>query len=116
MSESYWLAMKCETPESAEICLTNLIHLAMEEEPTLTEEKAREIQLQNIGYYTGYLPRDRALKVLELFGTEHPIFGHFERDISPDKALKAGMAISEATREGKTMPEAIKAARDIIES
>jgi hypothetical protein len=113
----YEIAMRCETPESAEICLTNLIHLAQKEDPSLNYAEAKAIQLANIGYYVGYLgDRERAIKVLELFGTEHPIFGRFEYEVTPEKAFKAGMTLAAMVeRAGEVTPEAIEAARKIIE-
>jgi hypothetical protein len=38
-------------------------------------EEMRAILLSNIGYCTGYLDHAAADRVLELFETEHPIFG-----------------------------------------
>jgi hypothetical protein len=114
--ESYYLAMAVKTPEQAEVALGNLIDLAMSENPELDYEKAKEIQLQNIGYWTGYLgDREQAKLVLKLYGTEHPIFGHFEHDITPEKALRAGMALAEMMKDKGLTQDAILAARAIIE-
>lgn len=41
----------------------------------ISVEKARENILASIGYATGYYSHTFALHVLDLFETEHPIFG-----------------------------------------
>ena len=38
-------------------------------------EEARTKLLHNIGYVTGYLSHQQADNVMELFNTEHPVFG-----------------------------------------
>ena len=115
-TDLYWKAMMVETELEAQKHLELCTRHAMEEAPELTEARAREIQLANIGYWTGYLiDRDQKRLVLELFGTEHPIFGRFEEEVSMDKALKAGIMLGSLIREsGHMTPEAIQAAREII--
>jgi hypothetical protein len=41
----------------------------------LTPEEARRQTLVNIGYWTGYLDSSTADRIMELFETEHPIWG-----------------------------------------
>lgn len=52
-------------------------------------EEARAVLLSNIGYCTGYYDNDFADQVLELFETEHPIFGRGHP--TAEEALKMGM-------------------------
>lgn len=116
-TNAYFAAMAARTPEAAEIAIINLIELALNEDPTLTPERAKEIQLINIGYFTGHLgSREEQRRVLNLYQTEHPIFGHYEHDVTPEKVLKAGMMLGELASEGgRLTAEAIAAARKIIE-
>jgi hypothetical protein len=41
----------------------------------ITEEEARTALLTNIGHVTGYLPDEQADNVMDLFETEHPVYG-----------------------------------------
>jgi hypothetical protein len=41
----------------------------------ISVEDARAKLLEDIGYVTGYLSHEQADRIMELFGTEHPIFG-----------------------------------------
>jgi hypothetical protein len=41
----------------------------------VSEEEARKKLLESIGYVTGYLSHEQADHVMELFDTEHPVFG-----------------------------------------
>ena len=112
----YWKAMKATTPSQAEDILEELIVLAQKEDPELDYGEARAIQLCNIGYFTGYLnDRDQQRRVLALYRTEHPIFGTYEREVTMEKALHAGMALGAQLREGKLNAEALAAARKVIE-
>lgn len=113
---SYFAAMAARTPEAAEISLANLVDLALDQDPLLSPQRAREIQLINIGYCTGYLgDRAEQRRVLELYQTEHPIFGKFEEDITPEKAFQAGLALAQMAKpDGHLTAEALAAAREII--
>lgn len=65
---------------------------------TLTGEEQRELvqalldlgphARENIGYLSGYFPREKADRILELFGTEHPVFG--KAHPSPEEAFRMG--------------------------
>jgi hypothetical protein len=112
----YWKAMKATTLAQAVEILGQLIELAIKEDPELDYDEAKAIQLCNIGYFTGYLS-DRAeqRRVLALYRTEHPIFGTYEREVTMEKALHAGMALGAQLREGKLNAEALAAARKVIE-
>jgi hypothetical protein len=54
-----------------------------------SEEEARAILLSNIGYCTGYCDRKFADKLMELYETEHPIFG--KTHPSAEEALRLGI-------------------------
>jgi hypothetical protein len=55
----------------------------------LNEEEARKRLLANIGYVTGYLSHQQADLVMELFATEHPVFGRTHP--SAEDRLRLGM-------------------------
>lgn len=52
--------------------------------------------LQNVGYYSGYFPEDKAKQILEVFKTAHPIFGRLRP--SPEQALEMGKALGEKAK------------------
>jgi hypothetical protein len=113
--QMYWKAMQAQTEAEAEAILAELAELAFKENPLLNYGEARAIQLANIGYFTGYLDsREEQRRVLALYKTEHPIFGSYEREVTPEKALAAGMALGAVIKEGKLTAEAIAAARKVI--
>jgi hypothetical protein len=58
--------------------------------------EARRITLVNIGYYTGYLDCTTADKIMELFETEHPVFGRTHP--TPTEAFRLGMELGEQMR------------------
>jgi hypothetical protein len=112
----YQKAMETTTGQEAEDILSELIALAIQQNPQLNYGEAKAIQLSNIGYFTGYLSdRTDQRRVLALYQTEHPIFGSYDQEVTPDKAFTAGMALGAVIKEGKLTAEAIKAARQIIE-
>jgi hypothetical protein len=55
----------------------------------LSAEEARKRLLANIGYVTGYLAHKQADYVMELFDTEHPVFGRTHP--TPEDACRMGM-------------------------
>jgi hypothetical protein len=57
------------------------------------EAEARRVTLVNIGYYTGYLDHDTADRIMELFDTEHPIFGRTHP--TPEEAFRLGRELGE---------------------
>jgi hypothetical protein len=61
-----------------------------------TPGDARERILTNIGYYTGYLDHAVADKVLELFDTEHPIFG--KTHPTAEEAFRMGQEAGERAK------------------
>lgn len=54
----------------------------------LSEEEARKRLLANIGYVTVYLCHQEADHVMELFDTEHPVFGR--QHPSAEEAYRMG--------------------------
>lgn len=71
-------AMKITTQEEANQYLedyTKFIQKWVDIEPNQKELTAKQIALQNIGYWTGYYDRETANRVMKLFNTVHPIFG-----------------------------------------
>ncbi len=59
--------------------------------PSISEEKAREMTLSDIGYLTGYFPREEAYILLELFETKHPYFGRPGEWPTSEEILKNGV-------------------------
>ncbi|HEX4713540.1 MAG TPA: hypothetical protein VH164_01290 [Ktedonobacteraceae bacterium] len=113
---SYLDACQVKTQSQADAMLAALVAAAMKEAPHLNVGEARAIQRSNIGYATGYLA-DRAQQqlVLKLYQTEHPIFGDYEKEVSPEAALQAGMIMAQAMKETNgDMVAAIKAARESL--
>jgi hypothetical protein len=114
--QNYRDAMNVQSAEEAASVLESLTQRALREEPTLNYGEAKAIQLCNIGYHTGYLAsRDQARRILALFGTEHPIFGKYDQEITPEKAFHAGLTLGRITSEGHLTDAAIAAARKVIE-
>lgn len=64
-----------------------------------SQAEARSFQLRSIGYYTGYLDHASADRIMELFDTEHPIFGR--EHPTPEEALKKGIAFGEQMKARK---------------
>lgn len=76
--------------------ITNYIHLKY----GVPKEEARKRHLENISYYAGYFDRDRCKEILELFETEHPVFGRhydvpFHMLIEAGKSLAMGRPLRE---------------------
>ena len=55
----------------------------------MSAKKARANLLHNIGYWTGYLDLKRADEIMDLFDTQHPIFGRSHP--TAEEALRMGM-------------------------
>lgn len=62
-------------------------------------EAARTLVLHNIGYCTGYYDHASADKIMELFETEHPIFG--KTHPTPEEAWAKGLEMGAASRDRK---------------
>jgi hypothetical protein len=61
-----------------------------------TPEEARRLVLANVGYYTGYLEYEKADKVMELFETEHPVWG--KTHPTPEEIARLGREYGERRR------------------
>ena len=59
-------------------------------------EEARKTLLANIGYCTGYYGSAAADRIMDLFETEHPIFG--KTHPTAEEALRLGMEYGERSR------------------
>ena len=64
---------------------------------SMTPEDARSRLLSNIGYVTGYFSNAEADRILDLFQTEHPVFGRTHP--SPEEAYRLGVEFSKRKRE-----------------
>jgi hypothetical protein len=92
MPEMIKLALKAGTKEQS----SQLVEAHVAEMTLLLdydEAEARRVTLVNIGYYTGYLDHETADKVMELFETEHPIFGRTHP--TPEEAFRLGRELGE---------------------
>jgi hypothetical protein len=69
----------------------------------ITEEEARATLLANIGYVTGYLSHKQADNVMELFNTQHPIFGRTHP--TAEEALRLRMEYGKRSRERSKIDE-----------
>lgn len=61
---------------------------AMAEFYQINEQEARATLLSNIGYVTGYFSHEEADNIMELFDTEHPVFGR--QHPSAEEAYRMG--------------------------
>jgi hypothetical protein len=66
-------------------------------DPAQAEETTRAILLNNIGYCSGYCDNKLADRILDLFETEHPIFG--KTHPSAEEALRIGIEYGKKSRE-----------------
>jgi hypothetical protein len=60
------------------------------------EAEARRVTLVNIGYYTGYLDHETADRIMDLFETEHPVFGRTHP--TPQEAFRLGRELGEKAK------------------
>jgi hypothetical protein len=65
----------------------------------LSEEEARKRLLESIGYVTGYLSHDQADHVMELFDTEHPVFGR--QHPTAEEAYRLGYEYKNRNKQGE---------------
>ena len=70
-----------------------------------TPEDARRRVLMNIGYYTAYLDYATGDKVLELFDTEHPVFGKGHPNPIAEEAYRKGLEFAERMKQKKETGE-----------
>lgn len=65
----------------------------------ISVERAREILLSNIGYCTGYCDHALADRIMDLFQTEHPVFG--KTHPTPEEAFRIGLERGRQHRQEK---------------
>jgi hypothetical protein len=92
MPEIIKLALKDGTKEGAADLVTQQVGEMMLV-LGYTPEDARARVLTNIGYYTGYLDHETADKIMDLFETEHPVFGRTHP--TPQEAFRLGKELGE---------------------
>jgi hypothetical protein len=89
---------KISTKEQA-AALVNEEVAALVEHYQLSEEEARKRLLESIGYVTGYLSHQQADRVMELFDTEHPVFGR--QHPTADEAYRMGQEYANRNKKGE---------------
>lgn len=92
ISEMISLALKDGTKEKAQ----EIVQWKVNEMVDLLDydkDEARRVTLINLGYYTGYLDHETADRVMDLFETEHPIFGRTHP--TPEEAFRLGRELGE---------------------
>jgi hypothetical protein len=94
-SQMVSLALRFGTKEKAR----ELVDIQVKEMVTVLhyeEAEACRITLVNIGYYCGYLDHETADKIMDLFETEHPVFGR--EHPTPQEAFRLGRELGEKMR------------------
>ena len=66
-------------------------------------EEARTKLLQRIGYVTGYFSHQQADKIMELFTTEHPVFGRLHP--SAEEQYRLGKEYAERRLKERTIDD-----------
>lgn len=89
------LALRYDTKEKARE-LVDMQVKEMVDTLHYDEAEARRITLVNIGYYTGYLDHETADRLMDLFETEHPVFGRTHP--TPQEAFRLGRELGEKGR------------------
>jgi hypothetical protein len=88
---------KITTVEEARAVIAQEVEDRRKLNPDQSEEETRAILLHNIGYSTGYCDHTFADKLMELYETEHPIFG--KTHPSAEEALRIGLEYGRRARE-----------------
>lgn len=65
----------------------------------ISEGEATARLLENIGYMTGYFSSEQADRIMELFDTQHPIFGRTHP--SAEEAYRMGHELGTKSRGGE---------------
>jgi hypothetical protein len=87
-------AVACKTKEEAQEFIHQETVQILELRPELLPEQARSIVTGNIGYMSGYLSREEAGRILDLFGTRHPYFGAIEEwPKTPEETIEMGFKV-----------------------
>lgn len=74
IGECYDPAMKIRSKKMAEEYLEGLVKRDMKYF-NKTRKEALQMELRNIGYYSGYYNKSTMIRVQKLFSCEHPVFG-----------------------------------------
>lgn len=85
-------ARKCKNKKEAQTWLGGeIMHLV--ENHGKNEKEARSIILSNLGYMAGYYNHSVSVKIHDLFGAEHPIFGPPSqlKETTAEQAFLAGV-------------------------
>lgn len=98
LGERYGPAMEVTTQGEADRIFVSLVSSAMEANPNLTAEAARQMERENLGYYAGYYGDEVRARVERLFACAHPVFGPIaEGKPTPEEAFRMGV---EAAKHG----------------
>jgi hypothetical protein len=92
VAEMVSLALKDGTKEKAQ----QIVQWRVDEMVKLLDyeaNEARQLTLRGIGYYTGYMDNETADEVMDLFETEHPVFGRTHP--TPEEAFRLGRELGE---------------------
>lgn len=81
--------------QAAELVETEAAEIA--EHYKITQEEARSRVLENIGYVTGYLSHSAADHIMELFDTQHPVFGRTHP--TAEEAYRMGQEYAQRKKE-----------------
>lgn len=95
-SDKYTPSFKITTKENADEYFASCVEHTMRLSPDMSEEKAIEIEKNNIGYFAGYTDNETRARIENLFGCEHPILGSVNSPLPPEVILNIGKAIGEA--------------------
>ena len=93
--EKYDPAMAVTTPGEALEYLAALITRYQRVVPGASEAEAREVEENNVGYWTGYLSREERARLEELYGIAHPILGAAAGPpVSQEECFERGAALA----------------------
>lgn len=112
--EKYGPIENIDTKEEATAYLKRCVEHTMLCRPELSKGEAIRLEKSNIGYWTGYLDSTTALRVLDLFETEHPIFGR-NFGLDPQKLFDSGRQLGRLLAEGVKIDDAIAEVKRSLE-
>ena len=92
--EQFKSALKCKTPQDAEMWIEKEVEHFVTYHGKSPEEAVAHIK-SNLGYMAGYYSDEVAKTIHRLFNAVHPIFGTstYHKDVSPEEALELGKQI-----------------------
>jgi hypothetical protein len=97
IGEAYGPAMQITDQDVADDYFKSLVRECLEQDPSLSVEKAESIQRQNLGYYAGYYDDETRERVERLFRCSHPVFGSYKENGSPSPEEAFAMGVTMAT-------------------